>query len=280
MPFETEGFFSKEVEDFRRHVRTTEPLKAWFDYAATLVQLGFEILAPLETPLSDERLMYLNTAFVRVHQGLQAVLLLAERGVIGDARVLIRSGVEFAIAISALANDAGFVEKMKDAHFRSRRTLAHAVKLRFASEYTAEQLAHMDEAIAEADSRETAKGLNSKGRKIELSDIKWEQVANLHSLELYQLLYRSMSADGTHATLDALQRYLVVDARGEITGLKLAPDGDGLQEVLTAATLMFVWAAAPFAASNGLTAAVDKIQAKINEFAALPGAFKGPPPVP
>ena len=148
---------------------------------------------------------------------------------------------------------------MKEAHFRSRRTLAHAVKLHFASEYTTEQLAHIDETIAEADRRETAKGLDSKGRKIELSDIKWEQVANMHSLELYQLLYRSMSVDGTHATLDALQRYLVVDARGEITGLKVAPDGDGLQEVLTAATLMFVWAAAPFAASNGLTAAVDKI---------------------
>ena len=103
MPFETDGFFSKEIEDFRRHVRTTEPFKAWLDYATTLVQLGFEILAPLETPLGDERLMYLNTAFVRVHQGLQAVLLLAERGVIGDARVIIRSGVEFAIAINALA---------------------------------------------------------------------------------------------------------------------------------------------------------------------------------
>ena len=103
MPFETDGFFSKEIEDFRRHVRTTEPFKAWLDYATTLVQLGFEILAPLETPLGDERLMYLNTAFVSVHQGLQAVLLLAERGVIGDAQVIIRSGVEFAIAINALA---------------------------------------------------------------------------------------------------------------------------------------------------------------------------------
>jgi hypothetical protein len=277
MAFETDGLLSKEIEDFRRHVRTTEPSKAWFDYAMTLVQLGFELLGPLETPLSDERLMYLNTAFVRVHQGLQAVLLLAERGVIGDARVIIRSGVEFAIAINALANDASFVERMKDAHFRSRRTLALAVKRHYASAYTTEQLAHMNETIAEADRRETVKGLDSKGRKIELSDIKWEQVANKHSPELYQLLYRSMSADGTHATLDALQRYLVVDPRGVITGLKVAPDGDGLQEALTAATLMFVWAAAPFAASNGLTGAVDKIQAKIDEFATLPGAFKGPP---
>jgi hypothetical protein len=280
MPFETDGFLSSEVETFRQHVRTSEPTKAWFDYAGGLVRLGFEMLGPLETPLGDERLVYLNTAFVRVHQGLQAVLVLAERGVIGDARVIIRSGVEFAIAINALADDAGFVRQMKDAHFRSRRTLARAVKLHFAAEYTPEQLQHMDDAITEADRWETAKGVGPSGRRIELTDIKWEQVANAHSRELYQLLYRSMSADGTHATLDALQRYLVVDARGEITGLKVAPDGEGLQEVLTAATLMFVWAAAPFAASNGLTAAVDKIQAKIQEFATLPGAFKGPPPIP
>ena len=71
-----------------------------------------------ETPLGDERLMYLNTAFVRVHQGLQAVLLLlAERGVIGDSASHHSEAwwVEFAIAINALTNDAGFVEKMKDA---------------------------------------------------------------------------------------------------------------------------------------------------------------------
>jgi hypothetical protein len=89
-----------------------------------------------------------------------------------------------------------------------------------------------------------------------------------------------MSADGTHATLDALQRCLVVDARGHIRGLKVAPDGEGLQEVLTAATLMFVWAAAPFAASNRLTTSVDLIQSKVDEFAKLPGAFKGPPTAP
>lgn len=280
MPFETEGFLSEEIDEFCRHVRTTEPFKAWFDYAKCLVKLGFEMLGPLETPRSDERLMYLNAAFVRVHQGLQAVLILAERGIIGDARVIVRSGVEFAIAVNALANDVEFVEQMKDAHYRSRRTRAHTIKQHFASEYTPEQLKNMDEAIAEADKREAAKGMGTNGRRIELTDIKWEQVANTHSPELYQLLYRSMSADGTHATLDALQRYLVVDARAQITELKAAPDGAGLQEVLTAATLMFVWAATPFATSNGLTTCVDLIQTKINEFAKLPGAFKGPPAIP
>jgi hypothetical protein len=273
MTFETEGFFSKEIDGFRQHVRTTEPFNKWFDYALGLVRIGFEMLGPLETALSDERQLYLNTAFVRVHQALQTALVLAERGLMLDARVVLRSGVEFAIAINALANDAGFVEQLKDAHYRSRRTLARVVKQYVAREYTPEQLAHMDEAIAEADKREAAKGVDAKGRKIELTDIKWEQVANAHSHELYQLLYRSMSADGTHATLDALQRFLVVDATGEIKALKVAPDTEGLLEALTGATLMFAWAAAPFAASNGLTTAVDTIQAKVQEFGTLPGAF-------
>jgi hypothetical protein len=152
------------------------------------------------------------------------------------------------------------------------------LKQHFAGEYTPEQLAQMDAAIAEAGTREAAKGVDSKGRKVELTDIKWEQEASTHAHELYQLIYRSMSADGTHATLDALQRFLVVDLEGEIKALKVAPDTDGLLEVITAATLMFVWAAAPFAASNGLTAAVDTIHAKIKEFATLPGAFAAKSP--
>jgi hypothetical protein len=169
---------------------------------------------------------------------------------------------------------------MKDAHFRSRRTLARAVMQHFSSEYTSVQLTQMDEMIAEADRWEAAKGVDANGRKIELTDVKWEQVAKTHAHELYQLIYRSMSADGTHATLDALQRFLVVDAAGEIKALKVAPDTDGLLEVVTAATLIFVWAAAPFAEINQLTAAVDKIQAAIQEFATLPGAFdaKASPP--
>lgn len=273
MTFATEGFFSKEVDGFREYVRTQEPFNKWFDYAKSLVRLGLEMLEPIETDLRDERLLLLNTAFVRVHQALQSELVLAERGLVLDARVVIRSGVESAIAINALAKQSGFVESLKDAHYRSRRTLARAIKLHFAGDYTAEQLANFDKEIAEADRVEAAKGFDDKGRKIELTDIKWEQVAQAHAHELYQLLYRSMSGDGTHATLDAWQRFLLVDEGGRITGLEVGPQREGLQEALSGVTLMFVWAADPFATSNGLTWATEAIQAKVQEFGTLPGAF-------
>ena len=74
---------------------------------------------------------------------------------------------------------------MKDAHFRSRRTLARAVMQHFSSEYTSVQLTQMDEMIAEADRWEAAKGVDANGRKIELTDVKWEKVAKTHAHELY-----------------------------------------------------------------------------------------------
>jgi len=60
MTFAQEGFYSAEIDKFRTRVRSTEPSKLWFDYALDLVRIGFKMLGPLETSLSDERLLYLK----------------------------------------------------------------------------------------------------------------------------------------------------------------------------------------------------------------------------
>jgi hypothetical protein len=143
-----------------------------------------------------------------------------------------------------------------------------------ADSYTPDQLANFDAEIAEANAWEAAKGTPG-GRKAELTDIKWEQTAARYSHELYQLLYRSFSADGAHFTLDALQRVLVVDEKGRITGLNVGPDSNGAGHihVLSGAVLMFIWSAAPFAEINGLTDDAATIQARVQEFEKLPNAF-------
>ena len=101
MSFETEGFFSSEIEKFRINVRNEQPTKAWFDYALDLNRLGFDMLRQVDTLRADRRQLLLNANFVRVHQSFQSALLLAERGLIPDSRVVLRSGVESAIASNA-----------------------------------------------------------------------------------------------------------------------------------------------------------------------------------
>jgi hypothetical protein len=163
------------------------------------------------------RLVALNAHFVRVHQSFQSALILAERGLTADARVVLRSAVEGAIAIQALAKDAGFVDQMIEAHYRSRRAHARALVDKIPSSFLAEEIAKMNAMISEADAYQV-----SLGR--ELTDIKWEQVAQRHCPELYQLFYRDLSARGTHATLDAIEHFFSVDDRGAITAFKPIPD--------------------------------------------------------
>lgn len=95
MSFEMDGFFSPEIETFRQFA--------------------------------------LNAHFIRVHRGFQSALILAERGLIPEARVVLRSAVEGAIAINALAKDEGFVDQMVGAHHRSQRTLARVQINKFAA---------------------------------------------------------------------------------------------------------------------------------------------------
>jgi hypothetical protein len=137
---------------------------------------------------------------------------------------------------------------------------------KFAASFSAEEIANMKKAIADADAHEASKGHD-------LTDIKWEHVADRHCPELYQLIYRELSSDGTHATINALERFLVVNAGGGITDFKAAPDTNGLVEVLSAASLIFLWSAAPYAETNGLPDTAAEVDARLKELATLPGAF-------
>src|SRR5208337_4384295 len=263
--FEVDGFFSPEAEKFRLYVRESQPFKAWFDYALGLNRLAFAMLRTVQTALSDNRQVALNAHFVRVHQSLQSALILAERVLIPDARVVLRSATEGAIAINALARDAGFVDQMIEAHYRSQRTLARVMRDKFAASFSAAEISNMNGAIAEADAYQALKGS-------ELTKIKWEQVAEKHCPELYHLIYRDLSSDGTHATLNALNRFVHVGASGEMTSFKAAPDVEGLVDVLSATSLLFIWSAGPYAETNGLADAVAAINERVQEFKTLPGA--------
>jgi hypothetical protein len=127
MSFERDGFFSPELDQFRSAMRTTMPTKAWFDYALDLNRIGFDLLQNAATARSENATFTMHGIFVRTHQSFQAALLLAERGLIGDTRTVLRSGFEGAIAIYALAADPAFVQRMIDAHHPACCSVTHSI---------------------------------------------------------------------------------------------------------------------------------------------------------
>jgi hypothetical protein len=99
-----------------------------------------------------------------------------------------------------------------------------------------------------------------------------------HCRDLYDLLYRLLSSDGAHTTINSLNRYVIADGNMEITAFKVAPDPDGMVEALSAACLTFIWASNPFASAFDRPDMTGQLQAQLQRFATLPGAFPGKAP--
>jgi Family of unknown function (DUF5677) len=268
MSFEEDGFFSPEIELFRRNVRNEGDTKLWFDYALELNRTCFDLLREAQTPKAQNAEFTKHGLFVRAHQSIQAALILAERGLIGDARTVLRSATEGVIAIYAITADPDFVQRLIDAHHVNQRKVARLVRSNpnYAATCSAEDIADMDKVIVDVNAIESARG--SK-----LQDINWADAALKHCPDLYDLLYRTLSTDGTHTTLTSLDRYVIADANMEITAFKVAPDGDGLIEVLSAACLLFLWALDPMAAAFNRPDITDQIKRQVQRFGTLPGAL-------
>ena len=239
------------------------PYDVWFAFAEELNRLGQEILEGHETPVSDNRRLTTTVLFIRASQSFQAAIILAERGMLADARAVLRSAVEGAMALNALANDPTFDQKLIEAHLNFQRTTINVVlnEPDYRGQHSADEIEQMIRTVKDVKAREAAAGYAFK-------DIGWSTVAAKHCRDLYDLLYRPLSNDGTHTNVNAIHRFLEFDGP-KPTGLRFGPSTHDLVEVLKMACLMFLWAAEPFARvhSQGF---IPVISAKMAEFGTLP----------
>ena len=241
MAFQTDGFLSPEMEEFTTGLRKVSAYKLWFEFAEELNRLGWEMLAVHGPPAANDPRLWISLLFVRAHRSFQAAIILSEKGILSDARAVLRSAVEGAIALHALAHNIAFVDQLEDAHHFNRRKQANDV-LRNKDEYepalTQSQVDEMKAAIREVDAEERA--ANRKFCKIN-----WADVATKHCPALYQTLYRLLSNDGTHTNIIAAKRFVKLNETGQWI-LQIGPDFSDMVEVVQMACMAFIWAAEPF----------------------------------
>jgi hypothetical protein len=94
-------FYGSEAS-FGAYVRSRPESKPWFDLADDLARKGIDLLRRHSAPIAEPQHFTFSGVFVRAHQSFQAATLLAENGMIGDARTAIRSAAESGIALTEL----------------------------------------------------------------------------------------------------------------------------------------------------------------------------------
>lgn len=235
------GFLSPEIDRFREHVRASPRALVWIEFARKLAAFGLNILHSLEIPLDFGPRLATAALFKRTHESMQAAMILAEHGIISDARSVVRGAVENAIAIHALAKDPDFAGRLSSASKYDELQMARMLL------ETPEYRAEINSEIEQLEARVAELTALKKAKPDEYKRVNWAAVANKYGCQdLYGTLYRLMSADGTHVTVNAIARCFEINHAGEVTMMKVGPDTDGLVISMNAACVAFMSSVEPF----------------------------------
>lgn len=266
MSFAKDGFLSRSISTlFTQSLRKVPEYRSWLAFAEELNRFALGLLDGREIQQDDRQRLMIVVLLVRAHKSFQAALILVERGLLGDARAVIRRAVEGAIALIALANEASFVDDFVGDYYFSQRKSANVLlnDPDYRSTCSPVKIAEMEQTVVEVNVKKAA------GEKIK--PINWEDVARKHHCkDLYGLLYRLLSSDGTHTNIHALHREVVYKVNtSEIASLKVGPDIDGMVETLKANCLMLLYALDPFTRAFDPSAS-ERIKSLLERFQQLP----------
>lgn len=221
MSFNDAGYLSLDIQQWSVTHRGKHA--QWFSLAEQLNSIAMKALFLSAPPRDDVTRLIATLAFCRLSEHFQSALVLASYGASSSARSLIRNSVEAAIALKYLASGLpDFVDILAADNLKHRTSYANVLlgdqKLR--EPIQPEKLNKLRDMLEE--SKDTTK-----------QSIKWDQLAKEAGCsDLYNIIYRQVSADSAHLSVDSLHRHIVTSKDEEILGMKYQPD-----DVTTADTI-------------------------------------------
>jgi hypothetical protein len=179
---------------------------------------------------------------------------------VGDARSILRTAAEAAIALAALADDPDFGTKLGAAGKADSLKLVNVMLANAAlrGEFDAQTIARLET------TRDELKALPEH----ECKHIVWEQVAAKHCRDLYDTIYRLHSMDGVHINAGSLKRRFEMNDKDEVTMMKVGPDGEGLVGALYTTCAVFLHALEPFSRLYAVAGYAENVDAFVKDLKA------------
>ena len=254
---ETDGFLHSRIGDdiARLHARFPD----LFSLLLRCNRLAMAIRSQLIPDAGDQQSLLEATLFARGLQSLQAALLLAERGMVSEARTAVRSAGEAAIYQIRMSREATFAKKFVEDYAHSQSKLARAIldDAIIASTLSVEQKKCLKDQIAWA----CAEYPDGKPAKLNVADV----AASIKLQSFYTSVFRRMSGDGVHTSIASLGRHLFEEREGRLH-LQVGPQLDGIEDTLFAMVMVFMFSIQNALKSWGLDEWSDQLISLKNEW--------------
>jgi hypothetical protein len=201
----------------------------WFRVAASFNELGMHVLPAVKVTEINQHLVA-ATLYGRTLKSFQATYVLAERGMLADARTVVRAGAETAIVLYAVVKDASVCDLLIERYFWHHRKLRKAWldDPQAVAEMTAGEIDTIKAIIADID-KNHPKASQGKGDPVSIASL----AKQAGVMALYNAIYRATSGDAAHTSIDALNRHVRSDGQNNILGLQFGPEVSDLPPTLS-----------------------------------------------
>jgi hypothetical protein len=225
---DSEGFLAPSLAASIAYIR--KDFAPWFDTATRFNALGMRLMPNAKAGTTDNQQLVAAALYGRVLTSFQAANILAERGMLGDARTVVRAAAETAIFLAAVAKDEAVCDLLIDRHFWHHRKLRNAWlnDPEAVAQMTSEQVEAIKATIANADT-EYPRAKTLSGDPVSIAAL----AQSAGATGLYNAIYRSTSGDAAHTSIDALNRHIRADSEANVVGLKFGPDVTDLAATLS-----------------------------------------------
>lgn len=218
MGIDEQGFLSPQIAEFVQKHRAQN--QGWFEVAKDLNRVAQRQLLSFSVSDHDQSALISTLLFMRGVSNFQGAIILAERGMFSEARILTRSCFEAVFYLVAIDKDPAILDLLVDDDVARRRKTARA-SLKVPSGLASDEIEILRRELEE---------------KTPAAELSLERVANIAGLsKQYDVFYRSLSNFSAHPTMTALFDHLQADEHGLATGLRWGPDGSGVESTLMAA---------------------------------------------
>lgn len=218
------GFLDPQIGTWITDCR--QRFSKWFSLAENTNKLGLQVLFQLDAHNHVIHELLLASLYLRTLHNYQGTLLMIERGMVTQGRVLARAMLDSVFPLVAIAKDHSFAETYAHNHL-----LQQVKYLEKAKKLTSARIPEIDDPKSSARAEE----LRSEIKRHGVKEIKTEQLAQRAGLTEWYLTAYALLSGTVHSRAGDLEEYLVMNPEGEIKEFDWGPRTKGLKTLMLSA---------------------------------------------
>jgi hypothetical protein len=224
------GFLDPEIQRWIQESRRRYP--TWFGIAVDVNRFALKVMLGLDVHNRAIGELLLATLYLRILHTFEGTILMAERGMLTQGRMLARSMLEAVFPLVAIAKDPATAGEYVEDH--------KLQKLKFFRK--AQQLGSgMLEELEDPETKKLAEELKDEVDSLGLKGLRTEDLAKKAGLHNWYLTAYAVLSGTVHSRVGDLEEYLVLGENEQIKEFDWGPRDKGLEKlIMTVAEAMLI----------------------------------------